>query len=111
MLRRSLASAALRPLAAAARLSTAAGSVPVALPKFMVTTVAPKSQDGAKFVFDRYSKESSKLPVFLMDVKYEDKASVAGKWVDPSDPGKGKEWTLDKGEDKFSGTAVSQAEP
>ena len=92
-------------------MSTAADAVSIKLPKFLVTTLEPKSQDGDKVVFDRYSKQIGELPLFLVDVKYEDKASVAGKWVDPSDPGKGKEWTLDKGEDKFSGTAVSQAEP
>ena len=81
----------------------------IKLPKFLVTTVAPKSQDGDKVVFDRYSKQTGELPLFLVDVKYEDKASVPGKWVEPSDEGRGKEWTIDKGEGDFSGRAVSQA--
>ena len=83
-----------------------------------MTTVEPKSQDGDKVVFDRYSEQLSEMPLFLVDVKYEDKASVPGKWVDsvpgkwvdPSDEGRGKEWTMDEGEGNFSGTAVSQAE-
>ena len=49
---------------------------------------------------------------FLVDVKYEDKATVAGEWADPNDPGKGKR-SEGKGDEKgdFSGTAVSQASP
>ena len=86
--------------------------VSIALPKFLVTTVAPKSQVGDKIVFDSKSPEASgELPVFLVDVKYEDNASVAGKWTqaEPRDEGKGKNWTVDKhGKGKFSGTAVSQ---
>ena len=124
MPRRSLASAALscaadafRSLASAAHscarhLSATAGDVSIALPKFLVTTVAPKSQVGDKIVFDSKSPEASgELPVFLVDVKYEDNASVAGKWTqaEPRDEGKGKNWTVDKhGKGKFSGTAVSQ---
>ena len=90
-------------------MSTAADAVSIKLPKFLVTTLEPKSQDGDKVVFDRLSIQLDKLPLFLVDVKYEDKASVPGKWVEPSDEGRGKEWTIDKGEGDFSGTAVSQA--
>ena len=133
MPRRSLASAALscaadafRSLASAAHscarhLSATAGDVSIALPKFLVTTVAPKPQPNAdgKFVFNSKDKEStSNLPVFLVDVKYEDK----GEWKDAipaewefinkgiPDKGKGKKWTEDKGEGDFSGTVVTQAE-
>ena len=126
-----LASAAihLRPLTASAHgrhacvnlLSTAPGAPSIACPKFLVTTVAPKSQPNAdgKFVFNSKDKEStSNLPVFLVDVKYEDK----GEWKDAipaewefinkgiPDKGKGKKWTEDKGEGDFSGTVVTQAE-
>ena len=75
-------------------------------------TLEPKSQDGDKVVFDRYSKQIGELPLFLVDVKYEDKATVAGEWADPNDPGKGKR-SEGKGDEKgdFSGTAVSQASP
>ena len=120
MLLFSSASAAfhLRPLTASAHgrhasvrlLSTTPGDTSIALPKFLVTTVAPKSQDGDTFVFDRYSQSVGELPVFLVDVKYEGKASVAGEWADSNDPGKGKKWNMDEGEGDFSGTAVSQAE-
>ena len=122
MLRRSLASAALRPFTAVAhgrhscarRLSAAAGDVSIALPKFLVTTVAPKSHVGDKIVFDSKSPEAvvGELPVFLVDVKYEDNAFVAGEWTQAErDEGKGKRWTVDEhGKGKFSGTAVSQAE-
>ena len=84
--------------------------VSIALPKFLVTTVAPKSHVGDKIVFDSKSPEAvGELPVFLVDVKYEDNASVAGKWTQADDEGKGKNWTVDKhGEGKFSGTKVSQ---
>ena len=123
MPRRSLASAALscaadafRSLASAAHscarhLSATAGDVSIALPKFLVTTVAPKSHVGDKIVFDSKSPEAvvGGLPVFLVDVKYEGNASVAGKWTQAErDEGKGKNWTVD-GTGKFSGTAVSQA--
>ena len=93
-------------------LSTDPGAASIALPKFLVTTVKPKSNAGGKFVFDRYSKSVGELPVFLVDVKYEDKATVPGEWADPNDPGKGKR-SEGKGDEKgdFSGTAVSQASP
>ena len=74
-------------------------------------TLEPKSQDGDKVVFDRYSKQIGELPLFLVDVKYEDNASVAGKWTQAErDEGKGKTWTEDKGLGEFSGRAISQAE-
>ena len=50
------------------------------------------------------------MPLFLVDVKYEDEISVRGEWADSNDPGRGKKWTKDEGEGDFSGTAVSQAE-
>ena len=117
MLRRSLASAALRPLTAVAhgrhscarRLSTAAGDVTIALPKFLVTTVKTE-QVGDKVTYNSLSLESSEHPVFLVDVKYENKASVAGEWVKTGYKGHGKTWTEDKGLGEFSGTAVSQVE-
>ena len=117
MLRRSLASAALRPLTAVAhgrhscarRLSTARGDVSIALPKFLVTTVKTE-QVGDKVTYNSSSLESSELPVFLVDVKYEDEASVAAEWVKTNDQGKGKKWTGDKGLGEFSGTVVSQVE-
>ena len=118
MLLLSLAPAAfhLRPLTASAhgrhacvRLSTDPSAASIALPKFLVTTVAPKSNADGKFVFNSKSKESSESPAFLVDVKYEHMPSVPGEWTDPKDQGKGKTWTEDKGED-FSGTAVTQAE-
>ena len=120
MLRRSLASAALRPLTAVAhgrhscarRLSiTAAGDVSIALPKFLVTTVKTE-QVGDKVTYNSSSIESSELPVFLVDVKYEGKASVAGRcWAGRYPKGKGKKWTEDEyGLGEFSGTAVSQVE-
>ena len=119
MLRRSLASAALRPLTAVAhgrhscarRLSTAAGDVTIALPKFLVTTVKTE-QVGDKVTYNSSSIESSELPVFLVDVKYEGKASVAGRcWAGRYPKGKGKKWTEDEyGLGEFSGTAVSQVE-
>ena len=98
-----------------AQMSNATDAVSIKLPKFLVTTVEPKSQDGDKVVYDFHSKQLGELPLFLVDVKYEDKPgkwvdSVPGKWVDPSDEGRGKEWTMDEGEGNFSGTAVSQAE-
>ena len=67
---------------------------------------------GDKVVFDRYSKSVSGLPLFLMNVKYEEQASVTGHWVDTSDHGKGK-ISEGKGDElgDFSGTAVSQASP
>jgi len=92
-------------------MSTATDTVSIALPKFLVTTVEPKSNADGKFVFNSKSKESSKVPVFLKDVKYGDKASVAGKWVEPSDEGRGKEWAEDTlAEGDFSGRVVTQAE-
>ena len=93
-------------------MSTATDAEPIKLPKFLVTTVAPKSQDGDKFVFDRYSQSVGEMPVFLVDVKYEGKATVAAEWVDTSDHGKGK-ISEGKGDElgDFSGTAVSQASP
>ena len=116
MLRRSLASAALRPLTAVAhgrhscprRLSTATGDVSIALPKFLVTTVKTE-QVGDKVTYNSSSLESSELPVFLVDVKYEDEASHAAEWVKTNDQGKGKKWTGDKGLGEFSGRAISQA--
>ena len=117
-----LASAAihLRPLTASAHgrhacvqlLSTAPGAASIACPKFLVTTVAPKPQPNAdgKFVFNSKDKESSDLPVFLVDVKYEDKASIPAEWKDKDRTWKGKTWTEDKGEGDFSGTVVTQVE-
>jgi len=92
-------------------MSTAANAVSIKLPKFLVTTVEPKSQDGDKVVFDRYSKQTGELPLFLVDVKYEDKASVAAEWKEQSVPEctKYKQF-VDAGKGDFSGTAVSQAE-
>ena len=101
-------------------MSTATDAEPIKLPKFLVTTVAPKSQDGDKVVFDRYSKQTGELPLFLVDVKYEDKATIAAKWdqiveATPEDKGtKYKDGTkvkrfVDEGKGDFSGTAVSQA--
>ena len=59
-------------------MSTATDAVSIKLPKFLVTTLEPKQpQDGNKVVFNRYSKQAGELPLFLVDVKYEDKASVA----------------------------------
>ena len=119
MLLFSSASAAfhLRPLTASAhgrhacvRLSTDPSAASIAFPKFLVTTVKPESNADGKFVFDRYSQSVGELPVFLVDVKYEGKATVAGEWADSNDPGKGKKWNMDEGEGDFSGTAVSQAE-
>ena len=92
----------------------------IKLPKFLVTTVAPKSQDGDKVVFDRYSKQTGELPLFLVDVKYEDKATIAAEWdqiVKATDEDKGTKYKdgtkvkrfVDEGKGDFSGTAVSQA--
>ena len=85
----------------------------IKLPKFLVTTVAPKSQDGDKVVFDRYSKQTGELPLFLVDVRYEDKASVAAELKHDGQEGEGKGTMIkkfaDEGEGNFSGTAVSQA--
>ena len=102
-------------------MSTAADAVSIKLPKFLVTTLEPKSQDGDKVVFTCFSEQnqSSELPLFLVDVKYEDKASVAAEWKDqpklgtktkplPSDNTKIKSF-VDAGEGDFSGRAVSQA--
>ena len=119
-----LASAAihLRPLTASAHgrhacvrlLSTAPGAPSIACPKFLVTTVAPKSKPNAdgKFVFNSKDKESSDLPVFLVDVKYKDKASIPAEWTDKGKDKewKGKTWTEDKGEGDFSGTVVTPVE-
>jgi len=86
----------------------------IALPKFLVTTVKPQSQDGDKVVFNHLSKQVGDLPVFLVNVKYEDKASVAGKpFIDGKvDENSGTEIKkfADEGEGEFSGTLVSQAE-
>ena len=94
-------------------MSTAADAVSIKLPKFLVTTVEPKSQDGDKVVFDRYSKQTGELPLFLVDVKYEDKASVAAELKHDGQEGEGKGTMIkkfaDAGEGDFSGTAVSQA--
>ena len=120
MLLLSLASAALhlRPLtttsahgrhACVRLLSTDPGAASIALPKFLVTTVQPKSNADGKFVFNSKSKESSESPAFLVDVKYEHMPSVPGEWTDPKDQGKGKTWTEDKGLGEFSGRAISQA--
>ena len=103
-------------------MSAAADAVPIKLPKFLVTTLEPKSpQDGDKVVFTCFSEQnqSSELPLFLVDVKYEGKASVATEWKDqstlgtetkplPSDNTKIKSF-VDAGEGDFSGRAVSQA--
>ena len=62
------------------KMSAATDAVSIKLPKFLVTTVEPKSpQDGDKVVFNRLSAQNQlgELPLFLVDVKYEDKASVA----------------------------------
>ena len=77
---RSLASAA---HSCARHLSAAAGDVSIALPKFLVTTLEPKQQDGDKVVFNYLSEqnEKSELPLFLVEVKYEDKASVAAELI------------------------------
>ena len=86
----------------------------IALPKFLVTTVKPQSQDGDKVVFNHLSKQVGDLPVFLVNVKYEDKASVAGKpFIDGKvDENSGTEIKkfADEGEGEFSGTLVSQAQ-
>ena len=94
-------------------MSTATDAVSIKLPKFLVTTLEPKSQDGDKVVFDRYSKQIGELPLFLVDVKYEDKASVAAEWKHDGQEGEGKGTMIkkfvDAGEGDFSGTAVTQA--
>ena len=92
------------------KMSAATDAVSIKLPKFLVTTVEPKSQDGDKVVFNRLSEQAGELPLFLVDVKYEDKASVAAEMKEQSVP----ECTKDKkfvdaGEGDFSGRAVSQA--
>ena len=91
-------------------MSTAANAGSIKLPKFLVTTVEPKSQDGDKVVYDFHSKQLGELPLFLVDVKYEDKASVAAEWKEQSVPEctKYKQF-VDAGKGDFSGTAVSQA--
>ena len=38
-------------------MSTATDAVSIKLPKFLVTTLEPKQQDGDKVVFNRYSKQ------------------------------------------------------
>ena len=77
-------------------------------------TLEPKQQDGDKVVFNRYSEQNQKseLPLFLVDVKYEDKASVAAERKEQSVPActKDKKF-VDAGEGDFSGRAVSQARP
>ena len=90
------------------KMSAATDAVSIKLPKFLVTTLEPKSQDGDKVVFDRYSKQIGELPLFLVDVKYEDKASVAAEWKHDGQEGKGKKF-VDAGKGNFSGTAVNQA--
>ena len=82
----------------------------IALPKFLVTTLEPKQQDGDKVVFNYLSEqnEKSELPLFLVEVKYEDKASVAAEWKHDGQEGKGKKF-VDAGKGNFSGTAVNQA--
>ena len=87
----------------------------IALPKFLVTTVKPQSQDGDKVVFNHLSKQVGDLPVFLVNVKYEDKASVAGVpvidgKVDEKNSGTEIKKFADEGEGEFSGTLVSQAQ-
>ena len=64
------------------------------LPKFLVTTVAPKNLGGTPYEFDYKSKQMTEydLPVFLLDVKYNGNLDK------------------DKGDGTFSGTAVSQKE-
>ena len=88
----------------------------IALPKFLVTTVKPQSQDGDKVVFNHLSKQVGDLPVFLVNVKYEDKASVAGKPFIDGKVDEIKKLTgteikkfADDGKGEFSGTLVSQA--
>jgi len=89
----------------------------IALPKFLVTTVKPQSQDGDKVVFNSLSKQVGDLPVFLVNVKYKDKASVAGKPFIDGKVDEIKKLTgteikkfADDGKGEFSGTLVSQAE-
>ena len=64
------------------------------LPKFLVTTVAPKNLGGTPYEFDYKSKQMTEydLPVFLLDVKYNGNLDK------------------DKGDGTFSGTEVSQKE-
>ena len=86
----------------------------IALPKFLVTTVKPQSQDGDKVVFNHLSKQVGDLPVFLVNVKYKDKASVAGEpfidgKVDEKNSGTEIKKFADEGKGEFSGTLVSQA--
>ena len=90
----------------------------IALPKFLVTTLEPKQQDGDKVVFNYLSEqnEKSELPLFLVEVKYEDKASVAAELKEQPVPEGLPECTKDKkfvdaGEGDFSGRAVSQVRP
>ena len=96
-------------------MSTATDAVSIKLPKFLVTTLEPKSQDGDKVVFTCFSEQnqSGELPLFLVDVKYEDKASVAAELKHDGQEGEGKGTMIkkfaDAGEGNFSGTAVSQA--
>ena len=96
-------------------MSTAANAGSIKLPKFLVTTVEPKSQDGDKVVYNKHSTQLDKLPLFLVDVKYEDKASVAAEWKQDTEKTKDTEGTtkykqfVDAGKGDFSGTAVSQA--
>ena len=95
-------------------MSTANDASPIKLPKFLVSTVEPKSRDGDQVVFDRYSKQTGELPLFLVDVKYEDKATVAAEWdqivekTEDHDGTKIKRF-VDEGKGDFSGTEVSQA--
>ena len=53
------------------------------------------------------------MPLFLVDVKYEDKASVVAELKHDGQEGEGKGTMIkkfaDEGEGNFSGTAVSQA--
>ena len=95
-------------------MSTTTDAVSIALPKFLVTTLEPKQHDGDKVVFTCLSEQNQKseLPLFLVDVKYEDKASVAAERKEQSVPActKDKKF-VDAGEGDFSGRAVSQARP
>ena len=64
-------------------------------------------------MFNRYSEQAGELPLFLVDVKYEDQASVATEWKHDGQEGEGKGTMIkkfvDAGEGDFSGTAVTQA--
>ena len=50
-------------------MSTANDAAPtIKLPKFLVSTVEPKSRDGDRVVFNRYSKQTGELPLLLVEV-------------------------------------------